>query len=79
MEVAARRDPDSPPLYCTSFLYTIYIYSINICILIYSLRSFAKPHEDKLEHVDALVVGPPETPYEFGFFRFGILNNCIAL
>jgi len=31
---------------------------------------YAKPHEDSLEHVDALVIGPPGTPYEFGFYNF---------
>src|SRR5690242_13249184 len=32
---------------------------------------FAKPCEDRLDHVDAMIVGPPDTPYEFGFFKFG--------
>jgi len=45
LEVAQRRDPETPPV-------------------------FAKPHGDNLDHIDALVIGPPETPYEFGFFRF---------
>lgn len=34
---------------------------------------FALPVGDSLEHVDALIIGPPETPYSFGFFRFGSL------
>lgn len=32
---------------------------------------FALPVGDSLDHVDALIMGPPETPYSFGFFRFG--------
>jgi len=31
---------------------------------------FALPVGDSLDHVDALIIGPPETPYAFGFFRF---------
>jgi len=31
---------------------------------------FAKPINDNLEHVDALIIGPPDTPYMFGFLRF---------
>ena len=26
--------------------------------------------EDKLDHVVAMMVGPPQTPYHFGFFSF---------
>ena len=26
--------------------------------------------EDKLDHVVAMLVGPPQTPYHFGFFSF---------
>jgi len=31
---------------------------------------FCKPVNDSLDHISALVIGPPDTPYEFGFFRF---------
>eukprot|EP01118_Nematostelium_gracile_P011225 TRINITY_DN3954_c0_g1_i1.p1 TRINITY_DN3954_c0_g1~~TRINITY_DN3954_c0_g1_i1.p1 ORF type:complete len:421 (-),score=104.33 TRINITY_DN3954_c0_g1_i1:56-1318(-) len=31
---------------------------------------FARPINDNLEHVDALVIGPPDTPYALGFYRF---------
>ncbi|PRP89663.1 ubiquitin-conjugating enzyme E2Z [Planoprotostelium fungivorum] len=29
------------------------------------------PVADELDHAEALIVGPPDTPYEFGFLRFG--------
>jgi ubiquitin-conjugating enzyme E2 Z len=31
---------------------------------------FALPVGDALDHIDALIIGPPDTPYSFGFFRF---------
>jgi len=31
---------------------------------------FALPVGDALDHVDALIIGPPDTPYAFGFYRF---------
>jgi ubiquitin-protein ligase len=34
---------------------------------------FVKPRHDNVDTVDCLVVGPPDTPYEFGFFQFGII------
>jgi len=33
---------------------------------------FAEPVGDKLDHVEALVIGPPDTPYSFGFFKFDL-------
>eukprot|EP00027_Filamoeba_sp_ATCC50430_P008041 CAMPEP_0168549136 /NCGR_PEP_ID=MMETSP0413-20121227/4940_1 /TAXON_ID=136452 /ORGANISM="Filamoeba nolandi, Strain NC-AS-23-1" /LENGTH=425 /DNA_ID=CAMNT_0008579499 /DNA_START=59 /DNA_END=1336 /DNA_ORIENTATION=+ len=31
---------------------------------------FCQVVNDNLEHVEAIIVGPPDTPYEFGFFKF---------
>eukprot|EP01089_Gocevia_fonbrunei_P006955 TRINITY_DN17969_c0_g1_i1.p1 TRINITY_DN17969_c0_g1~~TRINITY_DN17969_c0_g1_i1.p1 ORF type:complete len:118 (+),score=12.65 TRINITY_DN17969_c0_g1_i1:43-396(+) len=31
---------------------------------------FGRTVGDSLDHIDALIVGPPDTPYAFGFFRF---------
>eukprot|EP01104_Vermistella_antarctica_P013608 TRINITY_DN4150_c0_g1_i1.p1 TRINITY_DN4150_c0_g1~~TRINITY_DN4150_c0_g1_i1.p1 ORF type:complete len:422 (+),score=91.97 TRINITY_DN4150_c0_g1_i1:196-1461(+) len=31
---------------------------------------FAKAVNDNLDHVVALIIGPPETPYAYGFFQF---------
>eukprot|EP01117_Protostelium_nocturnum_P017536 TRINITY_DN7153_c0_g1_i1.p1 TRINITY_DN7153_c0_g1~~TRINITY_DN7153_c0_g1_i1.p1 ORF type:complete len:419 (+),score=120.03 TRINITY_DN7153_c0_g1_i1:132-1388(+) len=33
---------------------------------------YCHPVGDELDHLVALIVGPPETPYEFGFFRFDL-------
>jgi len=33
---------------------------------------FAEPVGDKLDNVEALVIGPPDTPYGFGFFKFDL-------
>lgn len=30
----------------------------------------AECRETNLRHIRALIVGPPDTPYEFGFFEF---------
>jgi hypothetical protein len=35
---------------------------------------FVKNRDDKLEVIDCLIVGPPDTPYEFGFFQFGMFT-----
>jgi hypothetical protein len=39
----------------------------------------ALPVGDALDHVDALIIGPPETPYSFGFFRFGTFHDTPSL
>jgi len=33
---------------------------------------FVKNRDDKLEAIDCLIVGPPDTPYEFAFFQFEV-------
>jgi len=33
---------------------------------------FCRPVGDEIDHAEALIVGPPDTPYEFGFFRFDL-------
>jgi hypothetical protein len=48
--------------------------SINLPVQLFVLSfctSHAQPVDDSnIKHVQAMIVGPPETPYEFGFFNF---------
>lgn len=63
-------------LLCTScYAENTDISFIVLSIFFFFIHRFCKPVQDNLENVEALIVGPPETPYEFGYFLFDMKFN----
>ena len=69
-EVNSIQDWDTPPMYVH-----LHAFYWNFESLLTNIR-FCQVVNDNLEHVEALILGPPDTPYEFGFFKFGNTSFC---